>query len=214
MITKFESRDDPDSYEAFYEEELPNEHINVRADCDNSRFVWDRVKSNENLKNHGFTHYLTRRLYKEDKFRLYDGQEVGKDIVTIKTDDGNFGLLCAYGATERGTPKKLILIVRQEERDDGCIRLISGYETTNIQYLRWYHKNVMKVAQASNHTFKFSEKVENELKRLFEFTAEEEKMYEEVYEETIQELVELSIEAAKEFRKQINTKTFNPLKRD
>ena len=88
-------RSDPDSRDAYFETEEPNIHLDVGASFDNLQFVWDRHKSNENLTDHFFTHYLTRRLYCNDKYRVLDGQKVGKDTVKIKTEEGNTGLLCA-----------------------------------------------------------------------------------------------------------------------
>jgi hypothetical protein len=203
-------RDDSYSYEAYYEIEEPNEHINVYADHLELKFIWDRVKSNENITDHGFSHYLTRYFYC-DEYCLFNGQKVGKDTVKIKTDKNNKGILCAYDTStnDNDLPEQLVLIVQQEKLDNDRIRLISCYEIENDKYLYWYHKNQLNLLRKKHLSTKLPY-AENAPARLKEFSPKKIKAYEKIQEKILQELVELSKKAAKEFRKQVDAKTFRP----
>jgi len=156
-------RENPDSQEAYYGVE---EGLDVQARCphdDNNlhhEFIWQRSKSNENLK-HGFTHYLTRYAYADEyhknenikKFDEYRGIDIRKrnyKPISIKIDDGNDGIICAlwlerfgYTDEERDIPEEVLLIIRQEETQDGRIRLISGYSTDKSEYIDLYVDDII-----------------------------------------------------------------------
>ena len=143
-------REDPDSYEAYRTiEEGPDVEVGCSAE-ENGRhydFVWQRSKSNDNLINHKFTHYLTRWAY-TDEYRIIDGQKRGNKTISIKTDEGNIGMLCAlslerfgYKDNEREIPEEVLLLIRQEKTQNGKIRLISCYDTNKSAYINLYVDN-------------------------------------------------------------------------
>lgn len=152
MNRDYYHREDTDSHEALYEEEIGE--IDVQVICsfidENNRhfeFVWQRSKSNENLE-HGFTHYLSRYAY-ADEFRIVNGQNKSNNVVEVKMDKGNIGILCAMSLTrfgiaddeERGIPEEVLLLIRQEKLQDGKIRLISCYAVNDSKYYKLYVDN-------------------------------------------------------------------------
>jgi hypothetical protein len=140
-------REDPDSREAFFFEE---NGMDMAVGCsldkngNHYEFIWQRSKSNENLREHKFTHYLTRIAY-ADEHRVHDGQKRGNSTINIKTDNGNKGVLCAlpldifgYYDKDRDIPEEVLLLIRQEKTQDGRIRLISCYPPTDLLYIDLY----------------------------------------------------------------------------
>jgi len=152
-------RKDPESREAWYSEEL-GEDTDVGSSLTfNGKtydFVWRRKKSNLNYIRHGFTHYLTRYAYADEK-KVIEGQKVGKDIVNLNTREGNKGLLCSmpveiiYGVKIDELLNKsddytinVLLLVRQEELQSGRIKIITCYPTDNQLHYKWYSHNRIK----------------------------------------------------------------------
>ena len=145
-------RPDPDSKQARFFPES-GEDIDVGASLvengNTYNFIWRRSKSNLNLSNHGFTHYITRLAYSDEK-RVTEGQRIGNDTVNLNTDDGNVGLLCSVpreklGITvddcyykESDLPPLVLLLVRQGKHFNGRIRLITCFPTDNQKYIKWY----------------------------------------------------------------------------
>ena len=146
-------RDDPNSEEAKRCPEL-GEDVDVGASLTEKgntyNFVWRRFKSNLNLANHGFTHYLTRFAYADEK-RVVEGQKIGNEVVDLNTDYGNIGLLCSMPVEvlngvkiddcynkEEDFPLSVLLLVRQEKSSNDRIRLITCFPTDVQKYLRWY----------------------------------------------------------------------------
>ena len=113
--------------------------------------MWRRSKSNLNLRNgKGFTHYLTRLAYADDK-RIIEGQKVGSDTVNLKTEEDNLGLLCSLPVEilkgvkidecfnkSDDFPLSVLLLVRQKKSEKGRIRLITCYPTSHSKYVEWY----------------------------------------------------------------------------
>jgi hypothetical protein len=151
-------RDDPDSNEARYFPET-GEDMDVGASLtiyDNTfNFIWKRYESNQNLTNHGFTHYLTMLAY-ADELRLIEGQKVVNDIVDLGTEDENIGLLCSLPVEvikgrkiedfyEDGIfPLSVLLLVRQNKSQSDKIRLITCYPTNNPVHIKWYSHHCIK----------------------------------------------------------------------
>ena len=142
-------RKNPDSDEAY---KTIEEGSDIEVGCsveENGRhydFIWQRSKSNENLK-HGFTHYLTLWAYTDER-RFIDGQKAGHKPVELKTDEGNIGMLCALSLERFGfyddemdVPAQVLFLVRQEEADNGRIRLISCYATGKQDHIKTYINN-------------------------------------------------------------------------
>jgi hypothetical protein len=203
-------RDDSDSREALYDVEEPNVHVDVGTIFSGLKFVWDRFKSNENVNDHGFSHYLTRRYY-NDKFRLVSGKKVGKDIVSIVTDDGNLGMLCScdlndFIKVDEDELEEAMLIVRQDELDSGRIRLISCYTTQNRDYIRWY----------ALHRYFFSKRDSSrpdalDLKDVPAHVTEKREqtrlIQKEVFNETIEEIIDSIVESTIKFEEIVRNKT-------
>jgi hypothetical protein len=143
-------REDPDSDKAYFDKENGQDILvgcNLNRNNRYYEFIWQRSKSNENFTEHGFTHYLTRYAY-ADEFRIIDGQKRGNKTINIKTDDGNKGLLCVlpldkfgYWNEKADRPEIVLLLVRQEEAENGNIKLISCYSTDKLEYLKLYTYN-------------------------------------------------------------------------
>jgi len=204
-------RPDPDSEEAYFELEEPDEHINVGASYNGLQFVWDRKKSNQNLNDHLFSHYLTRRVY-NDKYRIINGKKVGRDIVNIKTDAGNTGLLCAYDLRvfdpnineEDNIVSDVVVIVRQDTLQNGRIRLISCYPTNNRLYIRWYLKNKSNIHFASSPSAFDKINIPTHIReRMDEFR----KIQEEIYNDVIEEWIDEAIANIKVFNSSLRSKT-------
>ena len=151
-------RDDPDSNEARYFPET-GEDMDVGASLtiyDNTfNSIWKRYESNQNLTNHGFTHYLTMLAY-ADELRLIEGKKVVNDIVDLGTEGENIGLLCSLPVEviqgkkiedfyEDGIfPLSVLLLVRQNKSQSDRIRLITCYPTNNPVYIKWYSHYCIK----------------------------------------------------------------------
>jgi hypothetical protein len=154
-LEKLYFRDDPDSEEARYSPEI-GEDIDVGASYtfngNTYNFIWRRSNSNLNLSNHGFTHYLTRLAYADEK-RVIEGQRVNNNIVDLQTDEGNTGLLfalpidvlhgekiddCYNKEVEEGFSLNVLLLVKQKGQNDGRIRLITCFPTDNPKFIEWY----------------------------------------------------------------------------
>ena len=148
----FYKRDDPDSLEAYYDVENGPD-LDVECDAVSERdvtsFSWRRAKSNENVEYHGFSFYLARWLYLDNK-RVVSGQKTLRDIAVVVTDEGNEGLLCSldlslfdgYDYDEDVSAAELanrvLVVVRQEETDDGHVRIVSCYHTKKLEYVTAY----------------------------------------------------------------------------
>jgi len=149
-------RPDPDSENAkFYEETGIDMDVGASLIKGGNKyhFIWRRSKSNLNLLKHNFTHYLTRIIYVDEK-RVLEGQKINKETVSLKSDEGNTGLLCSLPLEELGIdiddcqqkesdldPLPVLYLIRQREHFEGRIRLISCYPTDNKKYIEWYSRN-------------------------------------------------------------------------
>ena len=134
-------RPDPTSEEAFYEKELPDDHVEIVCSYKKGKFVWDRKKSNENVDNHSFSHYLSAVMYVEDEYAFYNGDTIDGKQVFIKTDDDNLGVLlfCRYLNLQK--EKDALVLVRQTREEYDRIRLVTCYPTKNDFYIETYWKN-------------------------------------------------------------------------
>jgi hypothetical protein len=205
-------RSDPDSREAYYDKEEPDVHVKVGASLGDLQFVWDRAKSNENIAHLG-SHYMTRHLY-DDKFRVLNGQKVGKDVVDIQTDAGNTGLLCSYdlenftSAVDEDLPERIVVIVRQEILEDSRIRLISSYFTKKRNYIRWYWVNFnLRARYGSKRPDRLDKEASKPPEHVQEKLQQVMKVQKEVFDEVIEELVDRSIAAIDKLKKLLEAKT-------
>ena len=196
-------RPDPLSIEAFYDIELPDVHEEVTTTYGGQRFVWDRFKSNDNVRYHDFSHYLTATIYVDDEYALFDGSYVNGKRVNIETDYPNVGALL-YSINLNLTPEKDVLVlVRQAKLDHDKIRLITCYGTQNLSYLELYWTNRKETPFKPEYDGDPSpEDFENVLK-------ERKNIRNYVKNRTIDSLVNGSIRAYNAFIDKINSKDTN-----
>jgi len=200
-------REDPDSEEAKRSIE-EGDDVDVGASLtvngNTYDFVWRRSKSNLNLTQHKFTHYLSRYAYADEK-RGIEGQKSGNDIIDLKTDDGNIGLLCSvpievlngveiddcYNKSD-DFPPSVLLLVRQEKSDSNRIRLITCYPTDNSKYLKWYAKKYYSRPRKHSDNLEINDiEVEAQRRESMRLSETEEfKKSSEAFKEVIEELID------------------------
>ena len=145
-------RSDPLSEEAFYDIELPDTNQEVVYDYKSYSFVWDREKSNDNVRYHGFSHYLTAILY-DDTYVIYDGDYVNGKNVRIKTSKDNEGAILSSYDIETGNYKKdTLILIKQLSLDHGRIRLITCYPTNNEYYSSIYWERRLELQENEKDT--------------------------------------------------------------
>jgi uncharacterized DUF497 family protein len=190
-----------------YDIEKPDISVDIFTTLDNVSFVWDRQKSNENISNHGFSHYLTRHFY-NDKFRVINGQKSGKDIVDISADAGNTGMLCGFTITyiEDDLSEKVVFLIRQETLDDGKIRLITCCPTENEQYMRWYFKAFFYGQTPGTKRHNTFPKNPHPSEQALKEHQRAKIVGIKVIDEIVEELVEKSIKAKTKFERLITTR--------
>jgi hypothetical protein len=205
---------DPNSIEAFYDKELPDISTDIIADLGDLKFVWDRHKSNENIEYHSFSHYLSRHFY-NDKYRVVNGQKVGKDIVDISTDVGNEGLLCGYdiNTNEDELPERALLLIRQEVLDKGRIRIISCYPTEKEQYIRWYFSASWTRKEYGTKRPDYVDRRDKMSEQALMELEDSRKMTDKVINDLIDEAVERSLLATEKFKQLIKERKINPVGR-
>jgi hypothetical protein len=151
-------RKDPDSNKAYFDIEKGNDlQIGsfLKKDSYYYKFIWQRSKSNENLV-HGFTHYLTRHAY-GDNFRIVDGNKGMLCILPLN----RFG----YWNFKHDRPEIVLLLIKQEETQNGRIRLISCRSTKQSSYLKLYVRNFRDKKQFD---IKPPDTSDNSLKTIYE----------------------------------------------
>lgn len=201
-------REDPDSKEAWYSEE-PGEDTDVGSSLifngKTYDFIWRRKKSNLNFLQHGFTHYLTRYAYADEK-KVIEGQKIGKDIVDLNTKkrgEGKIGLLCSmpieilYGVKidgyyykEDDYPLSVLFLVKQEELQSDRVKLVSCFPTDKQLYFKWYSHHYIKERKTIDEFKKEAESLGIPLNkdtiRLFE--REDFRRSAQIYNETLEKL--------------------------
>jgi hypothetical protein len=149
---KFYTRDEKeiDTDNAYFNSEgaegKPDIEVLCSLTCEDIKynFIWQRSNSNENLKKHKFTHYLSRKVYADD-YRLDDGQIIGNEIMDIKTDERKSGMLgiilldeFGYWNHDQDRPEIVLFLVEQKIAAHGQIKLLSCYPTDHDDHVALY----------------------------------------------------------------------------
>jgi len=158
IILKEAKKREYNSIEAYYELDPgdPDEDVTIKEE--KYVFMWHRRKSNENVKEKGFSFYLARHVFK-DADKIVDPE--------LASDPGNTGI----AGIVRGNDKVMIVLnAKSDILEKGIIRIVSAYYTTD-QNLIWRYNHIKKLRRKYESMMPSEEeldKLAEHNKRIFE----------------------------------------------
>ena len=191
-------------YKVLYEQELPDDVIEVVISYNEHKFSWCRQDSNKNVERYGFSHYLSSKLYRNDRI-VYDGEIIDDTGigVTIKTEDKKSGIAHGYviGHDRKGK-SYVVVFVSQIERVDDKIRITSCSPTKDKNIIRTFFRKVPSFKRNTSVEWRWSQDYIKKNEKHFE-------RCERVFQKIVKRNVRYSLKARKTFLKKIKAKSLD-----